>query len=257
MKIRTVGAIAAVAALCIGAPALAQDEEAEDLSAAAEAAVLLEADEELPVGDDSVAESAMEADTVVPVQPEQVTIPRLTEIYIELLDEVSSATAASGETFRIRLASPIVVDGVEVVPAGPEGMGEVVHAKRRGGGSGGELIVAARYLEHNGQQIPLRSMRMTAHGKDRDGERFVATAVVGVLGLLVKGEDTVLEVGRVAQAKIAQDTEVAITEPESDETNPTESEAPDDVVVELTDEESTAATDAAQDDNENSNEGVN
>ena len=72
----------------------------------------------------------------------------LTPIHIEILADLGSATSHSLDPFPIRLADPIIVDGVEVVAAGSDGQGEVVHAKKSGGsGTPGELVLAARWIE--------------------------------------------------------------------------------------------------------------
>ncbi len=93
-------------------------------------------------------------------------------------------------------------------------MGEVVHAKKRGGsGAGGELIVAARYLDVDGRQLPLRSMRFSAIGLDQMEKVQVVTALVGVIGLTVKGRDVEIRNGRLADAMTRSDFEMELDQP--------------------------------------------
>jgi len=94
------------------------------------------------------------------------TIPAGTPVEIENVEAVGSRHSHTRDSFTIRLAVPIVVDGRTIVPAGATGVGEVVHAARSGGGLGGELILAARYLEVDGVRVALRSMRFAVTGAD-------------------------------------------------------------------------------------------
>ena len=149
-----------------------------------------------------------------PQATSHVTVPALTPVSLEILADIGSESSQSGDTFPLRLAKPIVLDGREVIPAGVQGMGEVVHAKKRGGsGAGGELIVAARYLDVDGRQLPLRSMRFSAIGLDQMEKVQVVTALVGVIGLTVKGRDVEIRNGRLADAMTRSDFEMELDQP--------------------------------------------
>ncbi|MEO0063543.1 MAG: hypothetical protein RLZZ08_2103, partial [Pseudomonadota bacterium] len=79
----------------------------------------------------------------LPVAAQPAAIPALTPVSVEILADLGSNTSVSGARFPIRLAAPLVVDGVAVVPAGATGEGEVVHAKKSSGmGAAGELVLA-------------------------------------------------------------------------------------------------------------------
>src|SRR5688572_21566305 len=75
------------------------------------------------------------------------TIPAGTVIDIENIEDLGSRRSRTRDAFAIRLAEPIVIEGRTVAQVGATGVGEVIHAARSGGGLGGELILAARYLE--------------------------------------------------------------------------------------------------------------
>lgn len=147
-----------------------------------------------------------------------VTIPKLTPIVIEILDPLGSKTSKSLDSYRIRLAEPIVVEGVELVPAGAEGQGEVVHAKKAGGmGAAGELVLAARWLDIGGTQMRLRSMELIerGEGKDRTGTvnaLNVASAAsplpIGLIGYFIGGGNIDIPTGALASAKLAADFQV-------------------------------------------------
>jgi hypothetical protein len=139
-------------------------------------------------------------------------IAAMTEVEIEIAEHVTSRNKRQGEPFAIRLAEPIVVDGRILVPAGTPGVGEVVHSAKAGAaGKAGELILAARYLELDGQRIPLRSFRYgRRQGKDKTGAvntgNMVAAAVMpaaAVVGFLIKGGEVDIPAGTRANAKVS------------------------------------------------------
>ena len=129
-----------------------------------------------------------------------------TPVDIQFVDSVSSATAKPGDTFSIRLAEPLSIDGRIAVPAGTLGRGEVIHAKKSGwGGKAGELIVTARYLEFGSQHIPLGHFHFGASGKSRVDEAFVVAEIIPLGALLVSGGETRILPGTLANAKITQE----------------------------------------------------
>src|SRR5262249_11643411 len=127
---------------------------------------------------DLVAETAARAETViVPDQP--IRLATGTPVDIEIVDALNSKTSKIDDLFRIKLVNAIMVDGRPAVPAGTEGVGQVVHAaKARLGGRAGELIVTARYLEMNGVRIPLRRFRVGSTGQQRGDEAFAVSLVI-------------------------------------------------------------------------------
>ena len=135
----------------------------------------------------------------------QGTAPAGTVLDLEVTDALDSAHSHRGDHFAIALRNPLVVDGVLLLPAGVTGVGEVVHAApSRGGGKPGELILAARYLELDGRQVPLRGMKLGAVGQDRTQASLAVGMVLGPFGQLVHGRESVVPKGFPAQAKLAQ-----------------------------------------------------
>lgn len=145
----------------------------------------------------------------------ELILPKGHPIVITVEAEIGSKISQSGEVFPIKLAQPVVVDGIEVLPAGIVGEGQVVHAKKGGmAGAAGELVLAARYLDHGGRRIPLRSFKfieagdeILTRGKDNVGIASATNAVIGPLGFLIGGGNTVIAPGTAATAKI-RDNEV-------------------------------------------------
>lgn len=200
MRHRGMAAGATFALFCFSTSAFAQD----NVTATAEGQ---------PKGRDAAGYAAHDAS----VCSGCLLVPALTPVRIELLAPVGSKFSKSGDMFPIRLVDPILVDGQVAVPAGVTGMGEVVHAKKSGGsGSPGELIVAARYVDVRGSRLRLRSMRMSATGKSREGGVVALNAAsvasplpISFAGFLIKGKQVVFEAGTIADAKTAEDLMLA------------------------------------------------
>jgi hypothetical protein len=131
-----------------------------------------------------------------------------TAVTIEILDSLSSALVKRGDKFRLRLAEPVLVDSKQVFE-GIEGVGEIVHAeKSRSGGKAGELLIAARYLDYAGTQVPLRGLKLGGRGKDSTKAAMATSFVIGPLALFVHGREIVIPAGTLAQAKVAQELQL-------------------------------------------------
>ena len=136
-------------------------------------------------------------------------IPAGTPVELEVTQVVSTKIHVRGDRFTLRLVRPIVVDGVELLPADVPGVGEVVHASKAGmAGKAAELIVAARYLSYGDVKIPLRSFSIVTHSKSQSDEAMVAMMAVSVVGLLVKADETRVTSGARATAKVAAPTTI-------------------------------------------------
>lgn len=129
-----------------------------------------------------------------------------TAVTIEILEPLNSALLKRGDKFRLRLAETVWVEGMPVLVAGLEGAGEIVHAeKSRSGGKAGELLIAARYLETSGMQVPLRGLKLGGSGKDNTNAAMATAFAVGPFALFVRGREIVIPAGTLAQAKIAKE----------------------------------------------------
>lgn len=141
-----------------------------------------------------------------------------TPVTVEILEPLNSALLKRGDKFKIRLAAPLVIDGTTVFAAGMEGVGEVVHAeKSRGGGKGGELLIAARHLDHQGIPVRLGGLKLGGTGKDNSALALGVAVAAGPLAFFVHGREILIPAGTLAQAKIAQalDSPSVSTVPES------------------------------------------
>lgn len=158
--------------------------------------------------------------------PSTAAIPAGTAVEIEILEEISSASRQQGDRFAVRLAAPLVVDGIERLPADLRGIGQVVHAARpRTGGGGGELLVTVRALRANERCIPLRGFSLGGNGKDRIIASAALSSALSVVGLLVRGRDLVIPAGTRGMAKLRYDFFDTPTPVATPATQPTEKES--------------------------------
>ena len=136
-------------------------------------------------------------------------IPALYPVKIRVLDGINSKENQRGEFFRIELAEAIIIDGRELVPVGATGEGQIVHAaKARAAGKGGELILAARYIEHGGTRIDLRSFNWGDAGKDNMTVALVASSALSFAGYFISGGNVTIQPGMIGDAKIRNDTQI-------------------------------------------------
>lgn len=129
-------------------------------------------------------------------------------LVLETLEPLNSSKLKRGDKFALRLADALTVDGVELLAAGTPGVGEVIHAEAaHGGGTPGELLVAARYLETGGQRIPLRAFRVGVVGKDNTNLALGVALAVGPFAHFVRGREIEIPAHTRGEARVAQDTE--------------------------------------------------
>lgn len=136
-----------------------------------------------------------------------------TVVDIELVDHVSTKIQKAGDTFALRLAEPLVVDGSVVLRAGAPGVGEVIDSAPPGmGGKGAKLVLAARYVEQDGVRVRLRSFKLGASGhayaKTAEVVSLVGAEVfppLAFVGLAVTGGNVDYPPGTRANAKVAED----------------------------------------------------
>lgn len=141
-------------------------------------------------------------------------IPAKTPLILEFAGEVSSKTAQKGAEVRFVLADDLLIAGQIVVAKGSEAVGEVIHVQKSGfGGRGGELILAARYLEHGGQKIQLRSLKPYTGqyaGKNNSNAALAVSMIpyAGLMSLFITGGEIVIPQGTHALALVAADTPI-------------------------------------------------
>lgn len=122
-----------------------------------------------------------------------------TVVELEIAEPLSTKTAQRGQRFKLRLASAVRIGDAVALPAGIEGVGEVVHADRaRAAGKPGELLLAARTLNGPNGEIKLRGFKFGGSGENRTTAAFWIP-----LGFFVRGGQVEVPAGARAHAKLA------------------------------------------------------
>ena len=132
-------------------------------------------------------------------------VPKGTAIVVAITDLVSSETAKRDDMFNLTLAEPVMLNEAIVIPAGTPGKGQVIDAAKAGvGGKPGKLVLAARYLEFEGQQIPIKALILDLVARDESGTAAIIDAIAGGgIGGLVSGGQMVAPSGMRGTAKLA------------------------------------------------------
>lgn len=120
-----------------------------------------------------------------------------TEVVLSLNEQLSSRTHDDGDTFGMSVVQDVVHEGRVVIPRGTRAVGQVTWQTGTGAfGKSGKMEIAFRYLDLNGQRIPLDGMHR------QEGEGNTAATIGAVLGagvvggLLVRGRRALIQQGR-------------------------------------------------------------
>ena len=159
----------------------------------------------------------------IPQQPAQntpspavTTLPLKSPVLLEFTAEVSSKTAQKGSPVEFLLAEEVLINGLRLIPKGTPAIGEVIHAQKSGfGGRGGELIIAARYIQLGEQRISLRSLKPLAGpyaGKNHSDAALAVSLVpyAGLISLFITGGEIVIPAGTRALALTAIETQIVV-----------------------------------------------
>lgn len=133
-----------------------------------------------------------------------------TEVSLQVLEKLSSASATEGQRFDLLLDDDIRVDGEVIVPKGSKAVGTVVASRKKGMmGKAGELNIQINYVLFHDQRIPLRASQ-GREGENKIGATVALTVLFGPIGLLKRGHDIEMLPGVVLPATIDQTTVVVL-----------------------------------------------
>ncbi|MBO9622774.1 MAG: hypothetical protein J7500_08680 [Sphingomonas sp.] len=83
-------------------------------------------------------------------------LPANTKVFMTLDEELSSKRVEKGQTFRLTLSGDVMQGNYVVIPRGTPAFGEVTWKTGRAMfGKSGKMTIELRYVELNGQKIPL------------------------------------------------------------------------------------------------------
>ena len=172
------------------------------------------ANAQTPVGSASSALSAPPGASAPTAPVSGAKLATGTPVIISIGQLLSSNSSKTGDKFPIALATPIVVDGQVVAPAGATGMGEVVYADPAGGGgTPGKLVLAARYVDVGDIRIKLKAFNLSAGGDVDFRTMQMAASILSVGVFLIPGGEVRYPLGTRAGAKVAEDVVLPVTLP--------------------------------------------
>jgi len=149
------------------------------------------------------------------ISPDLASIPAGTLVTVELAETIASSTHKRGDQFPILLAEPLLLDGVEKLPAGTRGMGQITHAaSAHSGGAPGELMIAARSLDTPAGPLQLGGLKIGGRGADNSNLAFGVSFAAGPFALFIRGREIVIPAGTRGTAKVKVAT--AATPPAAD-----------------------------------------
>jgi hypothetical protein len=133
-------------------------------------------------------------------------LPLKSPVLLEFTAEVSSKTAHKGSPVEFLLAEDVLIDGQRLI-----------HAQKSWfGGRGGELIIAARYIQHGEQRVSLRSLKPLAGpyaGKNNSDAALAVSMIpyAGLVSLFITGGEIVIPAGTKALALTAVEAQIAVS----------------------------------------------
>lgn len=144
--------------------------------------------------------------TPVAAAPTSVRVPEGAEVRVRFDEALSSATAATGDSFSIVTDEAIRLADGTLIPAGYRGKGEVTDAEKKGMmGKAGDLKVRLTYVTIGGVRMHLRANK-GEEGKDSVTATVVLTVLFGPLGLIKHGHDVVIPKGQTLTAFVDEET---------------------------------------------------
>jgi hypothetical protein len=135
-------------------------------------------------------------------------LPAGTRIDLVTRDPVSTKRNEKGDLLYLKVATPVIVDGVVAIPAGTIVVAQLTRAEKRGAfGRSGKLDVQLLYAELPGG--PLRvSGTLEARGKKDAGDGAATAAAFLVLPFLSTGRSAEIPAGSEVSARLDRDLRV-------------------------------------------------
>ncbi len=134
--------------------------------------------------------------------PAKVLLSEGTPVFLRFDENLSSKTAAQGDSVQFVLSEDISVGNVLVARAGAKAFGEVSHAaKSEMGGKSGALNIRIEYLKVGDAKVHLRGSK----GKEVDDNSIAMSMLFGSWAMLRHGKDVTIQRGTALNAFVADD----------------------------------------------------
>jgi hypothetical protein len=134
-----------------------------------------------------------------------ITLTAGTPITLAVSREVNSSTHRAGDTFPLTVLNDVRIGDTIVIPRGTPAQGEITWRTGKGAfGKSGKLEFSLRYIELNGQRIPV-SGDYRQEGEGNTVATGVAVLAAGLIGgFIVTGKRARLPVGRELMSQVVQ-----------------------------------------------------
>ena len=113
-----------------------------------------------------------------PAVSRSITLPAGTEIAIRTVDRIASKTASLSKEYAASLDDPVIVDGVQVAPAGANAFLRVAEAKSSGLGHRASLSITLVAVVINGERVKVETGKVDSQAGS-PAKRTVAGAAIG------------------------------------------------------------------------------
>jgi hypothetical protein len=136
----------------------------------------------------------------LPPPPAVAVLAAGTPVDVEIDENLTSATNATGDRFRIIVIHDVIDNGTIVIPKGAPGHGAITWLGGRGDfGKAGLIAFAVRDVEVGDRKIALDGS-FREEGKNKNGATAATWVAVGVFAGLIKGKDLIIPKGRELRA---------------------------------------------------------
>lgn len=123
-------------------------------------------------------------------------LPANTEILLELNEELHTSRNEEGDTFRLSVATNVMLGDFVVIPAGTRATGEITWITGKGMfGKSGKMDIALRHIDLNGQRIPIEGT-FRQEGEGNTVATIAGVVLIPVAGLFITGRSGVIPEGR-------------------------------------------------------------
>ena len=116
------------------------------------------------------------------------TLPAGTTLPLELKSAVASDVSEVEDTVRATLRQPVTIDGHQVLPAGTELAGTVIHAERAGRVKGrARVAIQFTSLRYDGERLPVHTEPIEQLAEATKGEDATKVGVGAGAGAVIGG----------------------------------------------------------------------
>ena len=148
-------------------------------------------------------------------------LPPCTQVIIETVKPVTSATAKAGDFFQFKSVGAVVFDGKVIIPSSTPGFGVIIAAQSAGRGHGGSVALWPLYFKMpDGEEVHVipdrRPNALDGRGASMQLPAYAGAVplpgvglVVGAYNSLRKGKDVTIPVGALASVFASDSPETA------------------------------------------------